>query len=193
MPRRQPLTLLTIAAVLLVVAGAPAQAREAREPKPQPAVSATDVAQRIHKLVNAERKKHGLPALVWDVALARIATNHSRDMSKRNYLAHDSPEGHGLDHRYRHGGYICEIRVGRIIHTGAENIALGRLYNSVTTKNGVAYYDWNSPQAIAHKSVEGWMRSTRHRENILAPHWRRQGIGVEIGPDNQMYITQNFC
>jgi uncharacterized protein YkwD len=37
------------------------------------------------------------------------------------------------------------------------------------------------------------MHSARHRENILTPHWRHQGIGVEIGSGNQVYITQNFC
>jgi uncharacterized protein YkwD len=192
-PRRQMLAILMIAAVLLGVGCAPAHARDARQPKPQPAVNAADVAQRIHKLVNVERKKHKLPALAWDAALARIAANHSRDMARRNYLSHDSPEGHGFNHRYRQGGYTCEVRVGRIIYTGAENVALGRLYNSVTTRNGVAYYDWNSPATIARKTVDGWMQSTGHRENILTPHWRRQGIGVEIGSDNQVYVTQNFC
>jgi uncharacterized protein YkwD len=193
MPCRHSLAILMIAAVLFGSGGAPAQTRDAREPKPQPAVSAADVAQRIHKLVNAERKKHGLPALVWDGALARIATNHSRDMAHRNYLGHDSPEGHDLIYRYKHAGYKCEVRVGRVIHTGAENVALGRLYNSVTRRNGVATYEWNSPEAIARKTVDGWMNSSGHRENILAPHWKREGIGVEIAPDNRVLVTQNLC
>jgi uncharacterized protein YkwD len=157
MTRCRQLAILMITAVLL--GGASGQTREARQPTPQPVVNAADVAQRIHKLVNAERRKHGLPALAWDEKLARIATDHSRDMERRNYVGHDSPEGHDLRHRYRQGGYKCEIRIGRTIHTGAENIALGRLYNSVTTRNGVAYYDWNSPQDIARRIVEGWMNS----------------------------------
>jgi len=37
------------------------------------------------------------------------------------------------------------------------------------------------------------MQSTGHRENILTPHWRRQGIGVGIDPDNRVLVTQNFC
>jgi uncharacterized protein YkwD len=41
--------------------------------------------------------------------------------------------------------------------------------------------------------VEGWMKSPGHRENILAPHWKRQGIGVEIAPGNRILVTQNFC
>jgi uncharacterized protein YkwD len=193
MPRRQPLAILMIAAVLLGAGCAPAPVHEVREPKPQPSISAADVAQRIHKLVNAERTKHGLPALVWDAALAGIAANHSRDMARRNYLGHDSPEGHDLIYRYKQAGYKCEVRVGRVIHTGAENVALGRLYNSVTRRYGIASYDWNSPETIARKTVEGWMQSTGHRENILTAHWRREGIGVEIGSDNRVLVTQNFC
>lgn len=168
-------------------------AGSARGPKPQPEVAAADIAQRIHRLVNAERWKHRLPALAWDAKLAAIAAAHSRDMAQRNNLSHDSPEGHGFDHRYRQGGYRCAVRIGRTVHTGAENIALGRLYNSVTRRDGVADYDWNSAQDIARRTVNGWMESPGHRENLLTPHWRRQGIGVEIGPGNQVYITQNFC
>ncbi len=37
------------------------------------------------------------------------------------------------------------------------------------------------------------MKSPGHRENILTPHWKREGIGVEIAPDDNVYITQNFC
>lgn len=190
---RPPLAILVAAAVLLCALAAPTHAREARKSHQQPAVSAADVAQRIHERINEERRKQKLPALAWDATLAGIAAAHSRDMANRNYIGHDSPGGHGFDHRYRQGGYRCQIRIGRAIHTGAENVALGRLYNSMRTVNGVAYYDWNSAETIARRTVEGWMASSGHRANILTPHWRRQGIGVEIRPDNRVLVTQNFC
>jgi uncharacterized protein YkwD len=189
--RRRLLAVSLVAVALL--GGAPGRAEEARRQKPKPAVSAVDVAQRIHRLINEVRRKHNLPALAWDGPLARIAARHSRDMGRRNYFDHDSPEGRGFAHRYRQDGYRCEIRTGNIIHGGAENIALGRLYNSVTRINGVAYHDWNSPETIARQTVDGWMNSTGHRRNILTPHWRRQGVGIDIRPDNRVLITQNFC
>lgn len=192
MKQRPRFASLLFAAALLVPGGMPIESH-ARQSQPQPVVSAGDLAQRIHKRVNAERAKHGLPALAWDKALAGIALNHSRDMAGRDYLSHDSPEGHDFDARYRQAGYDCQVRIGQIVHIGAENIALGRLYNSVTTENGVTHHDWNSPQDIARKTVDGWMDSPGHRENILTRHWQRQGIGVEIGPGNRIYITQNFC
>ena len=159
----------------------------------RPSVKATDLALRIHAHINEERTKQGLSALAWDKALSRIAASHSRDMATRKYLAHDSPEGQGFPHRYRQAAYTCRIRIGRTIHGGAENIALNHLYNSVTTVNGIAHYDWNSSEKIARKALEGWMKSPGHRKNILAPHWKREGIGVKIAPDGKVYITQNFC
>lgn len=182
-----------LALLIAIEISVPALGRDRRQPEPKPAVSAADVAKRIHHLVNEERRKHKLPALAWDGKLARIATDHSRDMAQRNYLGHDTPEGKDFIHRYRQGGYRCEIRIGPVIHTGAENVALGRLYNTRTTINGVAHYDWNSAEAIARKTVSGWMQSAGHRENILTPHWGREGIGVEIAPGNRVLITQNFC
>ena len=164
-----------------------------RQPKAQPTVEVSDLAKRIHAQINEKRKKHGLKSLTWNDALSRIAIKHSRDMASRNYLSHDTPEGKGFSYRYRQAGYSCEIRVGMVVYTGAENIALSHLYNSMKRENGVAYYNWNSAQEIARKTVDGWMNSPGHRENILTPYWRQEGIGIVIGPGNKVYITQNFC
>jgi uncharacterized protein YkwD len=187
------LRVAALLAAVLVLGFVPADAT-ARQQKPQPTVEASDLAKRIHTQINKNRKKHGLQSLAWNDALSRIAAKHSRDMANRNYLDHHNPEGENFSGRYRQGGFSCEIQTGgELIHTGAENIALSRLYNSTTTENGIAYYHWNSEREIALKTVDGWMNSPSHRENILAPHWRQEGIGIEIGPDNNIYITQNFC
>jgi uncharacterized protein YkwD len=147
----------------------------------------------IHRFINKERAKQGLKELVWNDRLSGIARSHSRDMGTRNYFSHDSPEGHDFSYRYRRAGYTCSILVGNVIHEGAENIALNNLYESVTTVNGRAFYDWNSEEKIADTTVRGWMNSPGHRKNILTPHWRSEGIGVFIAPDDRVYITQNFC
>jgi uncharacterized protein YkwD len=182
-----------LAAVLLAPHVAAAESEAVRSARPPFTVTADDLAQRVHALVNAERKKAKLPALAWNPALGTIATGHSRDMAERNYFAHESPEGRDFAHRYQQAGFECAVRAGRNIWTGAENIALARLYNSSHRVNKVVTYDWNSPADIARMTVEGWMKSPGHRENILTPHWRRQGIGVVIAPENRILITQNFC
>jgi uncharacterized protein YkwD len=180
-----PTFLRTLLPALLLSATCAAAAR--------PAIDPADLAHRIHAGINAERAKEKLPPLAWDEALARIAAAHSRDMAGRGYVGHQSPEGNGFPFRYRRAGYSCGIREGRTIHQGAENIALGSLYASVTTVNGVATYDWNSVETLARRAVEGWMKSPGHRRNILTPHWRHEGIGVAIGKDDKVYVTQNFC
>ena len=187
--RRARLCLLAV----LLLAAATAQAEVSVAAGQRPSVKAAELARRIHAHVNAERVKDRLSALTWDKGLSGIAAGHSRDMVKRKYLAHNSPERQGFPQRYRRAGYTCRIRVGRTTYGGAENIALAHLYDSVTTVNGVAHYDWNSSEKIAGKVLEGWMKSPGHRENILMPHWKREGIGVEIAADGKVYVTQNFC
>jgi len=152
-----------------------------------------DLEKRIHRIINAERSKQGLNELSWNNNLAGIARAHSRDMGKRNYFSHNSPEGRDFFHRYQQAGYSCAIRVNKVIHQGAENIALNNLYDSVTTVNGRAFYDWNSGEHIAETTVRGWMHSPGHKKNILTPHWKSEGIGIFISPDDKIYITQNFC
>lgn len=185
--------ILSLAVAVLALGRAQADSPTARQQKRQPAISAADLAQRIHAQINVQRARHGLQALFWNARLAKIAERHSHDMAERRYFSHDTPEGRSFGDRYRQAGFSCQVRIGHEIYGGAENIALGRLYNSVEIRNGVAYYNWNSAQQIARDTVDGWMHSPGHRRNILTPYWRREGIGIEVRPDNKIYITQNFC
>jgi uncharacterized protein YkwD len=159
----------------------------------QPHVIIADLERQIHRLINDERKRHGLSLLAWDDELATIARGHSRDMAKGGYFSHFSKEGHDFSHRYKQAGYQCSIRVEHTLYLGAENILQNNLYDSVTIVNGENFYGWNSQQKIAETSVQGWMNSMGHRKNILTPYWRREGIGIVIAPDDKVYITQNFC
>ncbi len=171
----------------------PHAARQLSERKSKPHIVIPDLEKQIHALINEERKKEGLSPLARDNALSRIARKHSRDMAKRKYFDHVSPEGRDFSYRYSQEGYKCSVPVGTTIYMGAENIGLNNLYDSVTTVNGEAFYNWNSQAKIAETTVRGWMNSPGHRKNILTPYWRNEGIGVVIGPDNKVYITQNFC
>jgi len=159
----------------------------------KPVLHTQDIERKIHALINRERLKQGVAALVWDDLLAKIARGHSKDMASRHYFSHDSPEGHDLSFRYRQDEYSCNLRIGNTVHMGAENIFLNVRYNSVTTLNGEEYYDWNSEEQLAETTVRGGMNSPGHRKNILTPYWRSEGIGVYVAPDEKIYITQNFC
>lgn len=188
------LLLLLIIVVASCAGPLPDRTPPLSERRGQPKINISSLEKELHILINKERWKHGLPLFAWDDALADIARKHSRDMTIRNYFDHYSPEGHDYLYRYKQGGYLCGVRVNRTIYMGAENIALNHLYNSVTTVNGVAtYYDWNSQGKLAETTVQGWMKSPGHRKNILTPHFKREGIGIVIAPDDKVYVTQNFC
>ena len=187
--------LLLLIALLVSCAGRP-QPREDRIPehRGKPRINVSALEKQIHTLINKERRKQSLPVLEWDDSLAGIARRHSKDMAQRKYFDHDSIEGHDFSFRYKQGGYACNVRVGRTIYQGAENLAQNNLYDSITTVNGKpTRIDWNSQEKLAETTVQGWMKSPGHRKNILTPHFKSEGIGISIAPDDKVYVTQNFC
>lgn len=149
----------------------------------------------VHELTNKERKKYGLSQLTFDSEIIQIARAHSQDMASRGYFAHETPEGFTPSDRAEQKGYSCQKIVGLLIYSGiAENIFQGYLFDSYYTVNGkITSYDWNTEEEIAKITVDGWMNSPGHRENILTEVFDREGIGVEITQDYKVYVTQNFC
>ena len=73
-----------------------------------------------------------------------------------------------------------------------ENIFQNWTYSSITYVNGIPIYDWNTEEEIAQQTVDGWMNSDGHRENILSS-FHSEGIGVAVGTDDKVLITQDFC
>lgn len=151
---------------------------------------------RIHELVNAERVKHGLSELGWDADLAAVARAHSLDMIERGYFAHISPEGEGPLERCRAAGFAV-----RKIPTGdfqyrlgcAENLFQGSIEKTRWYAGGTySHSDYYTVEELAAQCVGGWMESPGHRENILTPYWLVEGIGVAVGPNGTVYVTQNF-
>lgn len=161
--------------------------------KQKPMFDTSALERQVHDLVNRERQKSGVPQLAWDTALSAIARNHSLDMARRTYFSHESPEGQGFSERYAKEGYTCLFSVRREIYQGAENLSQDNLFDSVTYRNGVPDYHWKSQNEIAESVVERWMKSPGHRENILFPHWKSEGIGIAITEDGKVLVTQNFC
>jgi len=114
-------------------------------------------------LVNDERTNVGLKALVWDDRLVPIARQHSEEMFKLKYFAHQSPVT---------GSPFDRLKAGGVTYTRAgENLAYAQ---SVTV------------------AMRGLMQSQGHRENILRPEFTRIGIGViSAGAYGRMF-TQMF-
>jgi uncharacterized protein YkwD len=153
------------------------------------------VENRIHNLINEERKAKGLPALSNDDRLAAVARAHSIDMAQYDYFAHDNLKGQGPSGRAELAGYICRKDYGTHYTEGiAENIFQTWLYSSTTNFYLVIpVRDYMSSEELTVQVVDGWMASPGHRDNILDGDYDREGIGIAVSKDEKVYITQNFC
>ncbi len=139
------------------------------EPTVSPSLDdATAIERRAFNRTNEERVKGGLPRLVWDAVLCRMARLHSESMGLRGYFAHETPDGMRLKERARSVG-ILHFRVI------AENIAYNKGYED--------------PGAFA---VERWMISAGHRANILYVGFQASAIGSYVSKDGSVYLTQVF-
>lgn len=105
----------------------------------------------IIERTNFYRVEAGCPALTHNSRLAKAAYWHSRDMSRRGYFAHVSPEGVEPATRVTDAGYRW--------NGTAENIAWGDF----------------SPAGV----VDAWMNSPGHRANILNCQYKDIGIGIK--------------
>jgi len=161
----------------------------------KPEFNAQQIEYLVHELTNEERLDHGLSQLAFDPEITQIARGHSSDMAEREYFAHETPEGLTPTDRAKQNEYSCQKIVGLLIYSGiAENIFQGHLFDSYYTVNGeITSYEWSTEEEIAKTTVDGWMNSPGHRENILTEIFDREGIGVEITQDHKVYVTQNFC
>jgi uncharacterized protein YkwD len=195
-------TIICLAALLCLfslplwrdIPSAEAAARSPRQTTAQPGVDAARLEKKIHERINLERKKAGLPSLVWNQKLQGIARNFSRDMATRNFFSHYSPEGQNFTSRYQQNGFDCAVGTGRrATSLGGENIAQSTLYSSYGHKNGKRFYNWLKEEQIASGVVRQWMNSAGHRRNILSRDFRQEGIGVHLGQDGMVLVTENFC
>ena len=106
-------------------------------------------------LLNAARRRHGLPPLHVNRRLSLASRRHAHSMAAHHYFAHGDFVG-----RIRAVHYLSGARSWII----GENIAWG------SQRLG-------SPAAI----VKAWMHSPPHRANILSRSFREIGIGVSRG------------
>jgi len=144
------------------------------EPPPPPAPATTTAGSgrygarvsRIFDLVNAERRRRGLPALVFNAQLDQMANIQAGNMARFQKMAHVIPEASlpTMTDRAHHVGYPF----GRL----AENVAL----------------DYPDAETV----VQGWMNSKGHRANILNPDVVETGIAIARSSSGGVYYCQVF-
>lgn len=139
-----------------------------------------DLEMQMYELVNQARKEHlprwlGTSHLSWHDGLAAISRGHSDDMLRRQYIAHESPEGISTAQRINQQG----------IHFVACGENIGVVYGNMA---GTSL----SVQDI-HNAFMSQPRSlTNHRGNLLNPIWTHVGIGIAHNPDGSLVATQTF-
>jgi uncharacterized protein YkwD len=130
-----------------------------------------DAERTIASLTNRERAARKRPAVAWSDPLAQVARNHSRDMLRRRYFDHRTPEGLGPADRLTRAGISfrrCEENIFSI--TGGPTAA----------------------DKLAAEVVDGWMNSRGHRRNMLDADVRRVGVGA-AATGRTVVVTQLFA
>jgi uncharacterized protein YkwD len=121
--------------------------------------SRSEFEKEVLQLVNKERKKRKLKALLWNKQLAYSARYHAKDMATDNYFDHYTMD------KLPNGKHkkICDVfeRMDKFsearIYSCAENIAAGN----------------KTPKQV----MKSWMSSRIHRANILDKETKYIGIG----------------
>lgn len=103
--------------------------------------------------VNRARTENGLPALVVSEQLVASACAKAQHMIDNDYWDHVAPDGTTPWYFFGQVGY------GYI--SAGENLA----------------YGFSDEQS----TVDGWMDSPTHRENILLPDYSEQGVCIKYG------------
>jgi uncharacterized protein YkwD len=128
---------------------------------PSDAITRRVASDTVLCLVNVERAKHALRAVVASSLLTKAAAAHSADMVRRKYFSHVSPSGMDLRTRVARTGYLRGCR---------RNPSLGE-----TLAWGSDVY--SSPAEL----VKDLMASTQHRAIILDGRYRDIGVGLALG------------
>jgi uncharacterized protein YkwD len=123
------------------------------------------VQQQVLALVNQNRRRGGCDELTVDRRLIEAANEHAADMARRDYFAHESPNGDGAGDRVSDAGYRWK-RYGENLARGVDS---------------------------AYEVVDGWMHSPEHRDNIMDCRLRQMGVGLALSGDHTAYWVQDFA
>ena len=125
-------------------------------------VDASEALRRINAMRAAGqscgwRRMPPAPALRWDGTLQSVAAAHSRDMARRNYFDHRSPEGRTVRDRVAATRYKSRL-VG-------ENLAGG--------------------DRDLRGALQGWIDSPAHCENLMNPQFNEVAVACAGQPGSQ--------
>lgn len=126
-----------------------------------------DTIQQIMRFSNEQRRQYHLPELKYNAELSKTAQFHAEDMAENDYMSHTNQNGDDLAERVLANSDYRYQKVG---------------------ENLYCRWPFNEP----NQAVEGWMKSTEHRENLLNREFQELGIGYAQGNGDKHYYVQVF-
>jgi len=140
----------------------------------------------VFDLVNYERTSRGLTALKWNEEIADVCRAHSKDMADNDFFSHTGSDSTNSSYRLILGG-VCYWNL-----TG-ENIARVNIIDVyvVNTRGEVVDIKYKTLEKLVQDTIDGWMNSPVHRQNILSSKFDEAGIGLTVFNDSY-YFTENF-
>lgn len=123
---------------------------------------------RMLRLLNKDRKTHGLRPVRMQDDLRSIARKHSGDMAKKDYFDH----------------------VNMQAQSHVDRMTIQRVTDVVSGENLAKIGGYHAPTQVAET---GLMNSPGHRANILNGEYNVVGIGVTQSSSKVYYFTQLFA
>jgi uncharacterized protein YkwD len=127
-----------------------------------------EMERKAFDLLNQKRIDKGSSALIWSEMIAKVARMHSSNMAIYKFFSHSGLDGLTVDGRADSLGFSKWRAIG-------ENIAYNRGF-----ENPVEF------------TVERWMLSDSHRQNLLDKRWKEAAVGVAKSDDGTYYFTEVF-
>lgn len=137
--------------------------------------------------INTYRKKNRLPTLRPDPLLSRIARSWSEEMARAEFCAHVHPEDSSMTPQERLTLYN-RARLNR----GKSIIRVTNLYENVGFYSRSGKF---SEKKMADIVWKGFLKSRKHKKNILQKKTESVGIGIVVGSYKgvkAVYVTQLF-
>ncbi len=134
---------------------------------PLPDVPAVEAA--VIEMTNAYRRENKLGQVKASPTLTKTARAYAAYLAKNDAFSHTADNRDVGDRASASGYEWCSI---------GENLAMNLDSRGFETR------------ALAQQTVEGWINSPPHKENLLGPYYTEIGVGVVQAPDkNPKYIT----
>lgn len=117
------------------------------------------------ELINEARANEGLSPLVWDELVYKIASDHTKDLAKRDTVSHISAGGENPDVRYSKAGGVCAL---------VESVVSAR-----TAGKGA------SNKAVIVQLLDMLSERSDDRAALMSPHATHCGFAFNWSPDHQ--------